>query len=159
MENRPIHPFLLNRRRFLQAAGGTLGLSMLAACTAAEPAAQPATANSDAPQAGGTLRTAFPEPIEQLDPAFMVNIAELSLAHTIYDRLTWVDEALTLQPRLATAWEADETFTTWTFTLRDDVTFHNGDPLMAKDVVYSYNRLRDPDLGALLYEHFKSSRM
>jgi len=41
-------------------------------------------------------------------------------------------------PALATEWEASEDLTTWTFTLRDGVTFHDGSAFDANDVVMSY---------------------
>jgi peptide/nickel transport system substrate-binding protein len=46
-----------------------------------------------------------------------------------------------IEPELATAWEASEDGLSYTFTLRDDVVFHDGTPLTAADVVYSFERL------------------
>lgn len=49
------------------------------------------------------------------------------------------------QADLATSWEANEDATVWTFKLRDGVTFHDGASFEAADVVYSLNRVLDPD--------------
>ncbi len=49
------------------------------------------------------------------------------------------------QADLATSWEANEDATVWTFKLRDGVTFHDGSTFEAADVVYSLNRVLDPD--------------
>jgi peptide/nickel transport system substrate-binding protein len=38
---------------------------------------------------------------------------------------------------------------TWTFTLRENVTFHNGQPFTSKDVKFTFDRLRDPEVGAV----------
>ncbi len=46
-------------------------------------------------------------------------------------------------PDLATSWKQNNA-TTWTFTLVDNATFHNGDPFTADDVVYTFNRILDP---------------
>ena len=49
------------------------------------------------------------------------------------------------QADLATSWDANEDATVWTFELRDGVTFHDGSTFEAADVVYSLNRVLDPD--------------
>lgn len=46
---------------------------------------------------------------------------------------------------LATAWESNDEATVWTFTLRDGVKFHDGSDFDAADVVYSLNRVLDPE--------------
>jgi len=46
---------------------------------------------------------------------------------------------------LATSWEANEDATVWTFKLREGVKFHDGSTFEAADVVYSLNRVLDPD--------------
>jgi len=55
----------------------------------------------------------------------------------LYSRLVYLDEAGRLAPDLATSWEADATATQWTFKLREGVTFHNGKPFTAQDVLYT----------------------
>lgn len=49
------------------------------------------------------------------------------------------------EPDLATSWEANEDATVWTFHLREGVTFHDGSTFEAGDVVYSLNRVLDPE--------------
>ena len=51
-----------------------------------------------------------------------------------------------LLPGLATAWDSPDG-KVWTFTLRSGVTFSNGQPFTADDVVYTFDRLRDPERG------------
>jgi peptide/nickel transport system substrate-binding protein len=58
----------------------------------------------------------------------------------IFDQLTRTDNQGVVQPMLATAWEqTDET--TWVFTLREGVVFHNGETMTAEDAAFSLNRL------------------
>ncbi|MEL7173323.1 MAG: ABC transporter substrate-binding protein [Pseudomonadota bacterium] len=59
---------------------------------------------------------------------------------TVYSRLVREDENGQTVPDLATAWSASEDATEWTFTLREGVTFHNGNPFTAEDVVFSLLR-------------------
>jgi len=59
-------------------------------------------------------------------------------SHTLYDTLMFINESSELEPRLATAWEIGEDGLTYTFTLRQGVTFHNGEPFTADDVVATW---------------------
>lgn len=65
-----------------------------------------------------------------------------------YDRLTWVDEGLNVQPQLATKWEAvKDDQTIWEVDIREGVKFHDGRDMTVDDVVASYNMHRDKKLG------------
>jgi ABC-type transport system substrate-binding protein len=59
----------------------------------------------------------------------------------VHDYVIEQDADGALVPGLATEWVASEDGLTWTFTIRDDVTFHNGDTLTAEDVAWSWNRV------------------
>ncbi len=161
----------LSRRAFLRHAtllGATAATaSVLAACgqeVAAPPAAStaipttaatevPATAATEAVIEGttaaqasqGTLRVAWEIPV-QLDPANASSDSEISILNAVYDYLVDIDAASQIQPRLATKWTTSEDGLTYTFTLAPNVTFHDGSPLTADDVVWTFNRLRDPKL-------------
>lgn len=66
----------------------------------------------------------------------------------VYDRLTWVDEDLGVQPELATGWQAvEDDQTVWEVDIREGVKFHDGRDMTADDVVASFALHRDPDLG------------
>lgn len=56
----------------------------------------------------------------------------------IYDTLLWKDSTGELLPWLATGYEASDDGTTYTFELRDDVTWHDGQPLTAEDVAFTF---------------------
>ncbi len=55
-------------------------------------------------------------------------------------------------PALAEDWSLDPDDVTWTFNLRRDVNFHNGDPVTAEDVRFSILRLRDSPTGNLKFQ-------
>jgi peptide/nickel transport system substrate-binding protein len=57
-----------------------------------------------------------------------------------------MNQAEQLSPDLAESWQSNEAATEWTFTLRKNVTFHNGAPFTAKDVIYTLNAVLDPKL-------------
>jgi len=58
----------------------------------------------------------------------------------IFGRLIHRVPDLSLEPDLATEWSLGDDGVTWTFKLREGVTFHNGNPFTADDVVFSFNR-------------------
>lgn len=61
--------------------------------------------------------------------------------------LVKLDSNLESQPYLAESWEVSEDATTLTFTLRDDVRWHDGQATDAEDVVFSYERATNPETG------------
>ncbi|MEZ5825117.1 MAG: ABC transporter substrate-binding protein [Geminicoccaceae bacterium] len=64
----------------------------------------------------------------------------------IAETLTEIDpDNGSITPRLATAWEQVDDLT-WRFTIREGVTFHDGEPLNAETVAYAINRTLDPNL-------------
>ncbi|WP_409330143.1 ABC transporter substrate-binding protein [Trujillonella humicola] len=70
------------------------------------------------------------------------------MLENVYDTLAVPGaEDLTMEPSLATEWETSEDQLSWTFTLREDVTFHDGSEFDSADVVYSYNRIIDEELA------------
>ena len=58
----------------------------------------------------------------------------------VFERLTQCDEHFQLKPMLAERWELTNNGATWRFFLRKGVTFHDGSPFTARDVVYSFDR-------------------
>ena len=57
-------------------------------------------------------------------------------------------DAVSIHPDLATSWDVSEDGLTYTFNLRDDVRFHDGEPLTAEDIKYSLEMYFHPDTGA-----------
>lgn len=61
--------------------------------------------------------------------------------YNVHETLVKVDQSGEVVPSLATEYETDESGTVYTFTLREDVTFSNGEPFTAQDVVFSIERV------------------
>ncbi len=78
-----------------------------------------------------------------LDPAAMTGNEVVSIVVNLYDSLVELDpNTLTnVKPALAKSWDISPDGKTLTFHLRDNVTFHSGNPLTAEDVVWSMRRL------------------
>jgi peptide/nickel transport system substrate-binding protein len=75
-----------------------------------------------------------------LDPHFLLQDSNIAYNQHIYGALVDTDEHGAMLPDLALSWTSDGN-QTWRFKLRPDVTFHDGSPFTADDVVYSFNRV------------------
>jgi peptide/nickel transport system substrate-binding protein len=85
---------------------------------------------------------------DQLDPHVTTAYPSFQVLENVYDTLVVPSaDDLTMEPSLAESWETSEDGLTWTFTLREGVTFHDGSEFDAADVVYSYNRIIDEELA------------
>lgn len=81
--------------------------------------------------------------IVAIDPAQAYEFTSGELVTNVYDRLVQYDaeDTTVLAAGLASDWVADDDAKTITFTLRDDATFHSGNPVRGEDVVFSFKRL------------------
>lgn len=97
--------------------------------------------------AGGTLVAAIGGEPDQLDPNSTTAYFAFQVLENVFDTLVEPDANLEMQPALAESWTVSDDQLTWTFALRDDVTWHDGSPFTSADVVYSYNRIIDEELA------------
>ena len=79
------------------------------------------------------------EPVS-LDPAAGLYIPEQFVIQQIYDPLIYADPELGFHAALATDWNANDEGTEFSFTLRDDVKFHDGTAFNAEAVRISFDR-------------------
>ena len=66
----------------------------------------------------------------------------------VFDRLIGVDKDFSPIPELALSWSSNEDLTEWNLVLREGVKFHDGSEFDADDVVYSINRMIDPEFDS-----------
>lgn len=119
---------------------GTLGCAVFAA---GQMQRQPAQTAASAVLKFGTDA----EPIG-FDPHTISAVASMRIISQLYNTLINVDANLNVVPELALSWEQPDDVT-YIFHLRQDVKFHNGRPMTAADVKYSFERILDPAVGAL----------
>jgi peptide/nickel transport system substrate-binding protein len=110
------------------------------------PSASP-TAPAGPPQKGGTLTVGMlgEGDSEALDPWGWLATTGYVRAINLYDTLFELDDELALQPALAESAEVSGDKKTWTFRLRPDVTFHDGSPLTADDLIVNMRAWTDPN--------------
>ena len=140
------------------APAATTAPEATAATEVAAAAATEAPAATTAAGPTGDLRVGLEIPA-QLDPGFASADSEIAVLNAVYDYLVDINTKNDIEPRLATQWEVSPDGKTYTFTLADKVMFHDGTPFTAEDVVWTFNRLRDPELElptADLYANIES---
>jgi len=94
--------------------------------------------------------------ITSLDPAFAKDQANIWACNQLFNGLLQLDDSLKIRPCIAKSWQIDPSGKTYTFFLRQDVYFHDhhgfkegkGRKVTAKDFVFSFNRLLNPDLAS-----------
>ncbi|MDI4645693.1 SgrR family transcriptional regulator [Cohnella hashimotonis] len=92
-----------------------------------------------------TLRIPVYRQVQTLDPACANFAFDGHLMYHIFDRLVTFDESLgRIVPGIAHAWNSNPAGTEWTFFLRKGVQFHDGRELTSEDVVFTFERLRQP---------------
>lgn len=87
------------------------------------------------------IAIALPFEVTDLDPHAQDKIGPHSVLGNVYEPLVAMDAGMRIVPCLAEVWESPDA-TTWVFRLRKGVTFHDGRPLRAADVVFSLDRVR-----------------
>ncbi len=105
-------------------------------------AAAPAAPAAEQPPARRVLRITFSWP-NRIDPAVGNDYASSTSLANLYDTLVFPNAKGLVDPWLAESWDVSDDGLTYTFHLRGGVKFHDGAPLKASDVVYSFNRLRE----------------
>lgn len=131
----------LNRRVFLR---------LLGAGAASAAALGSSIGIAGAQTEGGTLRIGLNAEPDTLDPHRTPSRYMWMVGLAMYDPLVISDTSGTIYPMLAKSWEVSEDQLTYTFSLRDDVTFHDGTPFNAEAVKFNYDRVVDPATGSLL---------
>ncbi len=100
------------------------------------------------PKYGGTLIAGMQTDPVGLDPHITNATSTRNMLENVYDTLVAFDSSLRIVPALAESWTVSDDGLVWTFDLRDGVTFHNGEPLLASDVKFSIERIKDPAIAS-----------
>ena len=90
--------------------------------------------------AQSTLRVAAESDLKSLDPIWTTAAITASHGFMIYDQLFAEDSKLEVKPQMVERWQSSPDGLVWSFTLRPGLSWHDGTPVTAKDVVPSINR-------------------
>ena len=102
---------------------------------------------------GGVFRRLWADP-PTLDPHLTGDTTSAGVVVEIFSGLVSINTDLELVPDIAQEWQVDDTGTVYTFTLRDNVTFHNGKKVTAEDFKWSIERAASPALASHLADTY-----
>jgi peptide/nickel transport system substrate-binding protein len=97
-----------------------------------------------------TFRFAFQGDVATLEPYGIAENFTQSFLNNIYEPLVRYNGDMVLEPALAVSWEQTDPLT-WRFDLRHGVTFHDGSPFTAQDVVFSLGRAQSEGADMAMY--------
>ena len=117
------------------------------------PAIQTALSPTSAPVRPGTVEPSEPRDYVEGIIGAPVSVSPLTartqvdrdLVALVFSGLVRNGPGGTLVPDLAESWSVDPTGNTWTFVLRDDAVWHDGEPVTSTDVKFTIETLQDPD--------------
>src|SRR5690348_14751956 len=110
-------------RRQLLASVVALGVALSAASVSAQ-----------------TFKVVMHSDVKILDPVFSGAYITRNHGYMIYDTLFAVDEKLQVKPQMVDKWQTSADGLTWTFTLRDGLEWHDGQPVTSEDCIASLKR-------------------
>ncbi len=122
-------------RRFRIASLIMILAFIISACGGSRPAAEP------------ILRVGWASEPDTMNPLTTYSTEANEIISLVYDKLLVYDLDLKTQPGLAKEYNYSEDGKTLTFKLRNNVKWHDGKPLTADDVVYTYQLIKDSELS------------
>ncbi|TKX47207.1 hypothetical protein EXE41_06160 [Halorubrum sp. SD690R] len=153
----------LDRRRFLQATSASTVTAMLAGCSGSPSGDGTGTNNgttesdgSDGSDGSSTtddeLSVIWPGGVNNINPLGWLTIPDYDAARMMYEPLTSVDGEGQAIGHVAKSWETSEDGASYTWTIQEGITWHDGEPLTAEDVAFTFRSIKEydwPYLGSL----------
>ncbi len=132
-------------------------MALLAALLSVPVAATSAAGAEDGEQL--TFTVAMGNEVDSFNPFLGIEAESYEMWALMYDYLIGysMEDMSPEATGLAEDWETSEDGLTWTFTVRDGVTFNDGEPLTAEDVAYTYNRILDGGPEAATWGNYLTS--
>ena len=130
----------IDRRTLLRVVGAGAGVAGLAGLPTRPVRGLAAPLSVQEATPGGTLIYARDGDADSLDPHKTTTTLSWQVQRQLYDSLTALDAEGNVQPSIAESWEISDDGREYTFHLREGVTFHDGTPLNAEAVKFTFDR-------------------
>ncbi|MBB5791657.1 ABC transporter substrate-binding protein [Jiangella mangrovi] len=127
----------------------------IAACTSESASS---SQDQDAGESPDSLAVAMANPFSDLDPTTAIQFGTITVNDYVYESLYSIDKFTPrseISPEIAVGLPEEITPTTYRLTIRDDVRMHDGSTLAASDVVYTINRIKDPETASPFAQTFE----
>jgi len=108
-----------------------------------------------APTRGGEYSEAIVGDIKFLNPITAQNDAERSVTKLLFSGLVKIEDQNKIEPDLASSYKVSENGLVYTFNLRKNLFFSDGQPLTANDVAFTIDSIKAPELKSPLYKSWK----
>lgn len=107
------------------------------------------------PGYGGKYQEAVFGDLKYINPVLASSETDKSTSKLIFSSLIKIDKSNNVLPEIASSWETSTDGLKYSFTLKDNVRFQDGEPLTANDVVFTVNQMKNPDLKSPSYDKWK----
>jgi len=107
------------------------------------------------PADGGIYREGIIGSFTTASPLFAVGPTDVSVSKLVFSGLFQIAPDSTLKPDIATGFNVDKKGLVYTVKLRNDVRWHDGEALTSKDVVFTYNKIKNPDAKSPLFSSWR----
>ncbi|CAN5402166.1 peptide ABC transporter substrate-binding protein [soil metagenome] len=134
---------LVKVRRFI--VGWILLFVLLIGAVAAQNSALGGYYQTTRPVAGGIFREGIVGTFTNANPLYATNDVDLAVSRLIFSGLFKYDKSNHVVGDLAQSWQVDQTGQIYTIQLRPNLTWHDGKPVTARDIVFTYNAIQNPD--------------
>ena len=102
------------------------------------------------PSRGGTYREGIVGRVHLVNPLYADNTATTDVTEMVFSKLIHTKSDDSIAPDLATGWDISADKRTYVFNLRRDAKWQDGEPLTAKDVVFTIKTIQNPDTRSIL---------
>lgn len=134
---------LLQVKRF--ALGWTLLVALLVFCTVAQTMALSSFYQTTQPVAGGVYNEGIVGSYSNANPIYATGAVDSAVSRLLFAGLLKYDDRNTLTGDLASSFNVDASGRQYTVTLKPGLQWHDGKPLTAEDVVFTYHTIQNPD--------------
>lgn len=111
------------------------------------------------PASGGIYREGMIGSFTSANPLFAVNDVDSSVARLVFSGLFKLSPEGVLEPDLATGYEINSEGDTYTVHLKNDVKWQDGQPFTAQDVVFTYERIKNPEVKSPLFTGWSAIKL
>lgn len=145
----------LSRRNFLGAAAGVAGAvgvgTILEACGSSASSGTGAKTTALKPKHGGTLNVGYTggSSSDTVDGFNIYTSVDAARASATFEQLVQWDSTGKISPRLAEEFTPNADGSVWTIRLRSGLTFHNGKPITADDLIFTFQHMLNPKAPTL----------
>ena len=111
------------------------------------------------PVAGGIYSEGMVGSFSNANPLFATSLADATVSHLVFAGLLTYDKHNVLTGDLAKSWSVDPQNTVYKVALKPNLTWHDGQPLTAEDVVYTFQSAQNPDAKSSLFRSWKGVKI